>query len=77
MSCQELVELVTEYFEGELSWRQRRRFDKHISGCPWCQRYVEQMGLTIKIVGRLDAESISPHAREELMHAFSDWRAGA
>ena len=33
MSCREFVELVTEYLEGTLSWRQRRRFEKHLAAC--------------------------------------------
>ena len=77
MSCQQLVELVTEYFEGTLSWRDRRRFEKHIRACQWCSRYVEQMRVTIQTVGRLDAESISPEARDELLAAFADWRTAS
>jgi hypothetical protein len=77
MSCQELVELVTEYFEGTLSWRQKRRFEKHIGVCPWCSRYLEQMRTTIRVAGRLDEESISPQARAELLGAFRNWNAGS
>ena len=32
MACQELVELVTGYFDGSLSRSDRRRFRAHISG---------------------------------------------
>jgi anti-sigma factor RsiW len=76
MTCQELVELVTDYFEGRLSWRQRRRFDKHIAACPFCTRYIEQMRVTIRTLGRLDADSIAPEARAELLVAFRNWSAG-
>lgn len=76
MSCQQLVELVTEYFEGKLSWRQRRRFEKHIAACQWCARYLEQMRVTIETVGRIDADSISPEAKGELLLAFKGWSAG-
>ena len=76
MSCQELVELVTDYFEGKLSWRQRRRFEKHIAACHWCARYLEQMRVTIATVGRLNADSISAEARDELLVAFRGWNAG-
>jgi hypothetical protein len=77
MSCQELVELVTDYFEGSLSWRQRRRFEKHIAHCVLCTRYLEQMRTTIRVVGRIDEASISPQARETLLVAFRDWNGGA
>jgi anti-sigma factor RsiW len=76
MTCRQLVDLVTEYLDGTLSWRDRRRFEKHIGGCQWCMRYLEQMRTTIRTVGRLDVESISPTARAELLAAFSDWNGG-
>jgi anti-sigma factor RsiW len=76
MTCRQLVELVTEYLDGSMSWRERRRFEKHIGACKWCGRYVEQMRLTIRALGHLDLESISPTARSELLAAFRDWNAG-
>jgi anti-sigma factor RsiW len=76
MTCRQLVELVTEYFDGTLSWRDRRRFERHIRACQWCARYVEQMRVTVRTVGHLDVESISPSARAELLTAFSDWNGG-
>jgi hypothetical protein len=74
MSCQEVVELVTEYLEGTMSWRRQRRFEKHIRACHWCGRYLEQMRVTIATVGRIDEESLSPEVRDELLHAFRGWR---
>jgi anti-sigma factor RsiW len=76
MPCQELVELVTAYFDGSLSRRDRRRFRAHISGCDHCTAYVEQMRLLIEATGRLTEEDIPPAAREELMGAFRGWSDG-
>jgi anti-sigma factor RsiW len=76
LACQELVELVTAYFDGSLSRRDRRRFEKHIAGCDHCTAYVEQMGLVIQATGRLTEEDIAPRAREELLEAFRDWNEG-
>jgi anti-sigma factor RsiW len=73
MACQELVELVTAYFEGSLSRRDRRRFRAHIRGCEHCTAYVEQMRLVIEATGRLTEEDIAPDAREELLAAFRGW----
>jgi anti-sigma factor RsiW len=75
MSCREFVELVTEYFEGALSPADAARFEDHIAACGWCARYIEQMRVTIATVGRVDETSISPHAKDELLHAFRDWNA--
>jgi anti-sigma factor RsiW len=76
MACQELVELVTAYFDGSLSRRDRRRFRAHISGCDHCTAYVEQMRLVIEATGRLTEEDIRPEVREELLAAFRGWSEG-
>ena len=75
--CRQMVELVTDYLEGALSWRERRRFERHIAGCDGCRAYLEQMRQTLRVLGRLDEETISPEARDALLHAFRDWRAEA
>lgn len=76
MSCKEFVELVTDYFDGVMSNEDVRRFEHHIKDCFWCGRYLEQMRVTVTTVGRIDEESISPDAKDALLHAFRDWNAG-
>jgi anti-sigma factor RsiW len=76
MHCQELVELVTAYFDGSLSRRDRRRFRAHISECDHCTAYVEQMRLLIEATGQLREEDIDPAAREDLLAAFRGWKEG-
>jgi anti-sigma factor RsiW len=76
MPCQELVELVTAFFDGSLSRRDRRRFEAHIAGCEHCTAYVEQMRLVIQATGRLTEEDVPPEAREELLAAFRGWKEG-
>jgi anti-sigma factor RsiW len=75
MACQELVELVTAYFDGSLSRSDRRRFRAHIRGCVNCTAYVEQMRVMIEAAGQLTEEDIDPAAREELLDAFRTWKA--
>jgi anti-sigma factor RsiW len=74
LACQELVELVTAYFDGSLSRTDRRRFRRHIEGCDNCSAYVEQMRLVIDASGRLTEDDIDPAAREELLDAFRGWK---
>ena len=76
MPCQELVELVTAYFDGSLSRVDRRRFRAHISGCDHCTAYVEQMRLVIEATGRLTEDDIDPAARDDLLEAFRGWKEG-
>jgi anti-sigma factor RsiW len=76
LPCRELVELVTAYLDGSLSRRDRRRFERHISGCDNCTTYVEQMRETIAATGRLTEADLDPHVREELLAAFRGWSEG-
>jgi anti-sigma factor RsiW len=76
MPCQELVELVTAYFDGSLSRRDRRRFESHIGECEHCTAYVEQMRLLVETTGRLTEEDIPIAARAELLDAFRGWSEG-
>jgi anti-sigma factor RsiW len=74
LACQELVELVTDYFESKLSWSDRRRFERHIGGCDHCTAYLEQMRLVIDATGRLTEDDLEPGVRAELLEAFRGWR---
>jgi anti-sigma factor RsiW len=76
LACIELVELVSDYFEGALDRRTRRRFEAHIAGCEHCTAYLEQMRETVRLTGRLREDSLDPRARDELLAAFRDWKAG-
>jgi len=74
LSCQELVELVTDYLEGALDSETLTRFEEHIDGCDGCTAYVEQIRTTVRIVGRLDEEHLPEPARSKLMETFRDWK---
>jgi anti-sigma factor RsiW len=74
LSCQELVELVTAYFDGGLSRRDRRRFEAHVAACEHCPKYVEQMRLVIEATGRLTEDDLDAATREDLLEAFRGWR---
>jgi anti-sigma factor RsiW len=75
MSCQELVELVTDYLDGALPEADVARLEHHLAACDGCSAYLEQMRETIAALGHLPPESISPDARAKLMDAFAAWRA--
>jgi len=70
LSCKQVVELVTAYLEDVLSTEDRRRFDAHLAGCPFCTVYLEQMRQTIAALGHLPEASISADALRELREAF-------
>jgi len=75
LSCQELVELVTDYLEGGLSEDERARFEAHVGLCDGCNVYLEQMRQTIRVTGTLVAAELAPDAERDLLEAFRGWRS--
>jgi predicted anti-sigma-YlaC factor YlaD len=47
LACRELVELVTDYFEGALQPADSARVEGHLARCLGCRRYLDQMRATI------------------------------
>jgi anti-sigma factor RsiW len=75
LSCQELVELVTDYLEGALPSELHDRFERHIAHCSGCQAYLKQMRATIRATGTLTVDSLTPDAASTLLDAFRGWRS--
>jgi anti-sigma factor RsiW len=73
MPCRDLVELVTDYLEDRLSAIDRARFEAHLAECDACGTYLEQFRETIRVLGRLPEESLSPEAQTALIAAFRGW----
>jgi anti-sigma factor RsiW len=74
LTCQELVEVVTDYLEGSMPAERRLLFEEHLAFCDWCQTYLEQMRATIRLTGTLEDEDLTPEARAALLDVFRDWR---
>jgi anti-sigma factor RsiW len=76
LACRELVELVTEYLEDGLGPQDRARFEAHIGACDHCGAYLEQMRVTLRVVGHIDPDGLAPDVERELLDAFRDWKGG-
>ncbi len=74
LSCQELVELVTDYLEGIMPDELVQRFERHVESCKGCRIYLEQMRETIRVTGTLNPEQVTPEAEAALLAAFRGWR---
>lgn len=72
--CQQVVELVTNYLEGALRGSARRRFERHLAGCPHCTEYLAQIRETIRLAGRVTPEDLTPQMRDELTDLYRRWR---
>jgi anti-sigma factor RsiW len=71
ITCQEVVELVTDYLEAALPTDDAELFEQHINYCQGCEWYLAQMRTTRETVGRVEEEAeFSDEARERLLAAF-------
>ncbi len=72
--CKMLVELVTDWLEGELPEPTRSELELHVATCAGCIAYVEQMRTTQAALARLESvetiEPPEPGVRDELLAVF-------
>ncbi|MGH7912508.1 MAG: zf-HC2 domain-containing protein [Candidatus Dormibacteraceae bacterium] len=73
LTCEEFVELVTDYLEGALDASTRERFEHHMALCDGCEVYLDQIQETVRVVGSFSDENLSEPARSRLLAAFRTW----
>jgi anti-sigma factor RsiW len=74
LTCKELVELVTQYFDGALTVEERDRFEQHAGRCRGCAAHLDQMRATISVTGHLREDDLADEVVGSLLHAFRGWR---
>lgn len=75
-TCQEIVDVVTEYLEGGLSDDERLGFERHVAICPPCRGYLAQMRRIVRAAPGLAEDELPPSLRDGLLRAFGEWRSG-
>jgi len=74
LTCQQIVELITDYLEGQLAPDLKEQFQKHLDGCTECRHYVRQMEHTIRIAGKVRAEKLALPSKQKLLTLFRGWK---
>ena len=76
LSCQEIVELITDYLDGALPGDTASLFEEHLNFCDGCVTYLDEMRAAIAAVGGAAAveEEMPAQTRESLLTAFRHWR---
>lgn len=72
--CRQAVELMSDYVEGALSRRDRRRLETHLAHCPHCSEYLVQMRAVIAASGSVTPDDLAPEALEDLLEVFRHFR---
>ena len=74
LTCKELVELITDYLEDVLPADERTRFELHVCSCTGCRAYLSQIRALVRASGRLTEEDLPATMRDEVLHAFREWK---
>ena len=61
--------------DADLDELTRARFDAHIAACEHCAAYLEQMRETIRVVGTITVDDLTPDMERDLLAAFRAWKA--
>ena len=70
LTCQELVELVTEYFEGALPPDEVAAVGQHLVDCDACLRYLRQMRALVTALGMVPTEQITETLSEQTVNSL-------
>jgi anti-sigma factor RsiW len=73
LTCQEIVELVTDYLEGALAPREHDRFERHLRTCADCVAYVQQSRTAAAALGHVAPEPPNETTKTALLDAFRDF----
>lgn len=65
-TCQELVELLCDYLEGDLPQEEKEELDRHMRECPPCMAFLKTYRKTSQICRSLRPEDIPQEMRERL-----------
>jgi anti-sigma factor RsiW len=75
LTCQQLVELITDYAEGALDAEQHAAVARHLSDCDECLRYASQLQQTGRVLASMPAPVLSNDDRAALIAAYREWCA--
>lgn len=68
--CSDLVELLSDYLDGELVSDTRRDVDAHLSDCPDCQTALDHLQASLVLMRSSTVEQLDPDVRQRLLHEF-------
>jgi len=72
VTCQEVVELVSDYLDQALPPEEASLFEQHVNFCDGCDRYLDPLRSTVATVGRVTEQEVPEETRGKLLAAFRE-----
>lgn len=79
LTCQEVLDFLSDYVEGRLPAGEHARMDEHLAVCPPCVDYLKSFEATLAACRSLRASDVAaqlPEMPEELVQAILAARQG-
>jgi anti-sigma factor (TIGR02949 family) len=74
LSCQQLIDFIMSYLDGELPAEQRAEFERHMSACPSCVDYLHTYEKTVSLVKTCTNDAVPDEVPESLVQAILEAR---
>ncbi len=74
LSCQQLIDFIMSYLDGELPAAQRAEFERHMSACPSCVDYLHTYEKTVSLVKTCTNDAVPDEVPESLVQAILEAR---
>ncbi len=65
--CQECIDLLVDYLEGELPPERARALDIHLEMCPPCVAFVRTYKGTVDVARKLPVDEVPPELTQRLI----------
>ncbi|MBL8616015.1 MAG: zf-HC2 domain-containing protein [Deltaproteobacteria bacterium] len=72
-TCRQIAGMVSDAEDGRLGVSDRARFWVHLSMCPSCKAWAEQLKLTRTVVGATGEVDVPDAIPDELLAAYRAW----
>lgn len=69
--CREVIDLLTEYLEGDLAPEESRRLAAHLAGCDACSEFLKSLR-TVRAAARTPAAETVPDDCRRALRSFLD-----
>lgn len=60
LTCFEVLALLSDYVDGDLSAEQKSQVEAHLAGCDACTRFGGEFGAVVKAVREKLGEPVTP-----------------
>jgi anti-sigma factor RsiW len=70
LACQELVELLSDYLDDQLSRPSLDDVELHLADCPGCQVALEHLRFSVARTRSVEVAALTPEVRQRLLEEF-------